>query len=30
MIEEELTLLVLVAADICGVDEVYKVGGAQA
>ena len=22
--------LVLVAADICGVDEVYKVGGAQA
>ncbi len=30
MLKAKLTLLVLVAADICGVDEVYKVGGAQA
>jgi histidinol dehydrogenase len=28
--EGKVNLLVLVAADICGVDEVYKVGGAQA
>ena len=30
MLKAKLTRLVLVAADICGVDEVYKVGGAQA
>lgn len=28
--EGEVNSLVLVAADICGVDEVYKIGGAQA
>ena len=28
--EKSLDQLVLVAADICGVDEIYKVGGAQA
>ncbi len=28
--EGELNPLVLVAADICGVDEIYRVGGAQA